>query len=309
MKPNKSKKSVVCFGEILWDNLPTGKRPGGAPMNVAYHLHKLGIDSHLISSIGNDQSGVELMDFLKEIGLKTDLVQIDREHATSEVQASVNPVNHEVSYEIISPVAWDFTTWQPNFEVLLNEAQAFVFGTLSARNMTSRNTLYKMLEYGSYHVFDVNLRAPHYSPEVIEALLQKSNMVKLNSSELLLIAQWYNQACVKEAECVEVLFDRFKIDEVLITKGSQGATYYTSLFRYDYPAYTVNVADTIGSGDSFLAAFLAMKLGDEPVEITLDYAVAMGAFITSQAGACPQYSKFDLERFIWKKKLGIKDMA
>ena len=303
----KSKKSVVCFGEILWDNLPTGKKPGGAPMNVAYHLHKLGIDSQLISSIGDDQSGIELMDFLKEIGLKTDLVQIDQAHDTSEVQASVNPSNHEVTYEIISPVAWDFISWQPNFETLLKEAQAFVFGTLSARNIASRNTLYQMLEHSAYRVFDVNLRAPHYSPEVIEALLKKSNLVKLNSSELLLIAQWYNRACVKEAECVEVLFDRFNIEEVIITKGSHGATYYTSLFRYDYPAYAVHVADTIGSGDSFLAAFLAMKLGDEPVEITLDYAVAMGAFITSQAGACPQYSKFDLERFIWKKKLGIFD--
>ena len=309
MKQHKSKKSVVCFGEILWDNLPTGRRPGGAPMNVAYHLHKLGLESQLISSIGNDASGEELMGFFTQIGLKTDLVQVDQEHATSEVLASVNPSNHEVTYDIVSPVAWDFIRWQPNFETLLNDAQAFVFGTLSARNITSRNTLYKMLDHSTYRVFDVNLRAPHYSQEVIDALLQKSNMVKLNSSELLLIAQWYNPTCVKEAECVEVLFARFNIDEVLITKGSQGATYYTALFRYDYPAYKVSVADTIGSGDSFLAAFLAMKLGDEPVEITLDYAVAMGAFITSQAGACPQYSKFDLERFIWKKKLGISDPA
>ena len=309
MKQHKSKKSVVCFGEILWDNLPTGRRPGGAPMNVAYHLHKLGLESQLISSIGNDASGEELMGFFAEIGLKTDLVQVDQEHATSEVLATVNPINHEVTYDIVSPVAWDFIRWQQNFETLLNEAQAFVFGTLSARNITSRNTLYKMLDHSAYRVFDVNLRAPHYSQEVIDALLQKSNMVKLNSSELLLIAHWYNPSCVKEAECVEVLFERFNIDEVLITKGSQGATYYTDLFRYDYPAYKVSVADTIGSGDSFLAAFLAMKLGDEPVEITLDYAVAMGAFITSQAGACPQYSKFDLERFIWKKKLGIHDPA
>lgn len=307
MKNMKSRKSVVCFGEILWDNLPTGRRPGGAPMNVAYHLHKLGIDSQLVSSIGNDLAGMELLEFLNNIGLKSDIVQIDRAHNTSEVQASVNPINHEVTYEIISPVAWDFISWQPNFEPLLKQAHAFVFGTLSARNTVTRNTLYQMLEHSAYRVFDVNLRAPHYSQDVIEALLQKSNLVKLNSSELSLIAQWYNPTCVKEAECVEVLFDRFNIEEVIITKGSQGATYYTALFRYDYPAYSVNVADTIGSGDSFLAAFLAMKLGDEPVEVTLDYAVAMGAFITSQAGACPQYSKFDLEKFIWKKKLGIYD--
>lgn len=274
-------------------------------MNVAYHLHRLGINSHLISSIGNDQSGLELLSFLKEIGLHTDYLQINQDQPTSEVRATVNETSHEVSYEIVAPVAWDFINWQPNHEALLNEAQAFVFGTLSARNVHSRNTLYQMLAHGSYHVFDVNLREPHYSQEVIDTLLQKSNLVKLNSSELMMIAQWYNPACKKETESVEVLFDRFNIDEILVTKGSQGAAYYTSALHYDYPAYSIKVTDTIGSGDSFLAAFLYMKLANEPIEITLDYAVAMGAFITSQAGACPLYSKFDLERFIWQKKLKI----
>lgn len=305
MKSNPSKKSVICFGEILWDNLPTGKRPGGAPMNVAYHLHKLGMNSQLISRLGNDQNGVELMGFLKGIGLQTQHIQIDVEHATSEVRATIDEINHEVTYEILAPVAWDYIEWKPAYEALLEEAQAFVYGTLSARNIDSRETLFKMLAYGSYHVFDVNLRAPHYSPKVIDDLLKSANLVKLNSSELLLIASWYNPACRKEEEGVEMLFDRFKMDEILITKGSQGASYYTSAFRYDYPAYKVEVADTVGSGDSFLAAFLAKKLGAAPIEDVLDYAAAMGAFITSQAGACPEYSKFDLEKFIWKKKLNI----
>lgn len=305
MKSNPSKKSVICFGEILWDNLPTGKRPGGAPMNVAYHLHKLGIKSQLISRVGNDHNGIELMDFLKEIGLQTHHIQIDFEHATSEVRATIDEINHEVTYEILAPVAWDYIDWKPAYEALLEEAQAFVFGTLSARNIDSRNTLFKMLSYGSYHVFDVNLRVPHYSLKVIDDLLKTANLVKLNSNELLLIASWYNPACRKEEEGVELLFDRFKMDEILITKGSQGASYYTSAFRYDYPAYKVEVADTVGSGDSFLAAFLAKKLEDAPIEDTLDFAAAMGAFITAHTGACPEYSKFDLERFIWKKKLNI----
>jgi fructokinase len=305
MEKKKSRKSVVCYGEILWDNLPTGKRPGGAPMNVAYHLHKLGINSHLISSIGDDPSGADLLTFLQEIELETKYVQTDYKHATSEVQASMDPVSHEVTYDIVAPVAWDFITWQPYFETLLEASDAFVYGTLSTRNTDSRNTLYKMVEYGSYRVFDVNLRAPHYSPDVIQTLLGQSHMVKLNNNELLLIAQWYNSKCSVEAECVEVLFNRFNMDEVLITKGSLGATYYTPTLRYDYPAYRIDVADTIGSGDSFLAAFLATKLNSEPLEIILDYAVAMGAFITAQAGACPKYSKFDLDRFIWKRKYGI----
>ena len=305
MKHGQSNKPVVCFGEILWDNLPTGRRPGGAPMNVAYHLHQLGLNSQLISSVGDDQPGRELLVFLKQIGVDTVHIQQNTEYATSEVLASVNESTHEVTYEIIQPVAWDYISWKPEFESLLKASQAFVFGTLSARNTVSRETLLRMLSHATYRVYDVNLRAPHYSPEVIDTLLQNADLVKLNSEELMLIAKWYDPACQKEADAVEVLFNLFKMKEIIITKGSMGATYYTPSFRYYYPAYPVKVADTIGSGDSFLAAFLAMKLGDEPVDLTLDYAVAMGAFITSQPGACPPYSQFDFNRFIWKKKLNF----
>ena len=305
MDTRERNKSVVCFGEVLWDNLPDGRKPGGAPMNVAYHLHQLGIDSQLISRVGKDDSGKALIAFLQEINLPVNRIQVDELQETSVVQASIAPDTQEVNYEIVFPVAWDFISWQPEYIPLLDEAAAFVFGSLSARHSTTRATLYKMLEYGSYHVFDVNLRAPHYEPNVIDDLLKKANLVKLNSSELLLIASWYNKNCRKEEEAVEMLFNRFKMEEMVITKGSKGATYYTENYRYDYPAYPTKVADTIGSGDSFLAAFLAMKLSDQSVEATLDYAVAMGAFITAKPGACPPYSKFDFTRYIWKKNLNI----
>ncbi len=305
MKTNRSQIAVVCFGEILWDNLPNGRRPGGAPMNVAYHLHRLGLQSKLVSSIGEDPSGMELIDFLTKIGLDTTYVQVNPEQKTSEVQALINPDNHEVTYEILAPVAWDYIGPEPALASMVYDAQAFVYGTLSARNAVSRATLTALLEQSSYRVFDVNLRAPHYSMDTIAQLLQKADLAKLNQNELTLIARAYNAACRTEGECVEVLFNKFKLDEVIVTKGSNGATYYSSSLRYDYPAYNIDVNDTIGSGDSFLAAFLAMKLSDEPLELILDYSAAMGAFITAQAGACPPYSKSDFERFIWKKKLGI----
>jgi fructokinase len=305
MNSRNRKKSVVCFGEVLWDNLPEGRKPGGAPMNVAYHLHQLGIDCHLISRVGKDTSGEALISFLKEMDLPVNRIQVDEVHDTSIVKASVDPETQEVSYEIIAPVAWDFISWKPEYIPLLDEADAFVYGSLSARNSISRETLYKMLQYGSYHVFDVNLRAPHYEPNVIDDLLKKANLVKLNSSELLQIAGWYSKNCTKEEEAVDMLFNRFKMAEIVITKGRKGATYYTENYRYDYPAYPTTVADTIGSGDSFLAAFLAMKLSDQSVEATLDYAVAMGAFITAKPGACPPYSKYDFTRYIWKKNLNI----
>jgi fructokinase len=305
MKTNRSQIAVVCFGEILWDNLPGGRRPGGAPMNVAYHLHRLGLESKLVSSVGHDGAGQELIDFLKSIGLETSYVQVNREQKTSEVQATVNPDNHEVTYEILAPVAWDFIGLDEALTSVVEDAQAFVYGTLSARNTVSRSTLNLLLEKSPYRIFDVNLRAPHHTKETIEQLLRPAHLAKLNKSELTLIAGWYNPNCRGEAECVEVLLNKFKLEEMLITKGGDGASYYSHTLRYDYPAYNIDVNDTIGSGDSFLAAFLAMKLRNEPLELMMDYSAAMGAFITSQAGACPPYSKSDFERFIWKKKLGI----
>jgi fructokinase len=297
--------SVVCFGEILWDVLPTERKPGGAPMNVAYHLHKLGINSALVSSIGNDKPGADLITFLQQVNLSTGNVQINNSYVTSEVIATIN-ASHEVSYEIVYPTAWDKITWRPQLAKLVSDAGAFVFGSLSSRDEVSRQTLLQLLDQAAYKVFDVNLRAPHYSVEIITNLLQKADMVKLNTAELMQIAGWYDNTCQTESDCVGVLLTKFNITEVLITKGGNGATYYTPAYRYDYPAYRISVADTIGSGDAFLAAFLSMKLRNEPAEIALDHAVAVGAFITSKAGACPEYSKHDLGHFIWKKKLATQ---
>lgn len=294
-------KSVVCFGEILWDNLPNGKRPGGAPMNVAYHLHKLGLNSHLISSIGNDEPGKELLDFLNRIGVGSNWVQIDDNHETSQVLASINEEN-EVSYDIVAPVAWDYIKWEEKMQELIKTSDAFVFGSLGSRNEASRATLFKMLDHARYKVFDVNLRAPHYSPKFVSDLLKRADMVKINSAELGMIAEWNGISYSKELDCIESIFSKFGMNEILITKGPHGATYYNKNLTYEYPAYRISVADTIGSGDSFLAAFLAMKLAGEPLEVALDYAVAMGAFITAQSGACPEYSKFDFDRFLWKRK-------
>lgn len=294
-------KSVVCFGEILWDNLPDGRRPGGAPMNVAYHLHKLGLQSHLISRVGNDLPGRELVGFLNEIGLQAHSVQIDDVHETSQVIASINEDN-EVSYDIIAPVAWDHINWDESMRELIKASDAFVFGSLGSRSEVSRSSLLKMLDHASYKVFDVNLRAPHYRPDFVFALLERADMVKINAAELRMISEWSGMACSGETECIRALFSRFRLNEALITRGAQGATYYTRNLTYQYPAYHIKVADTVGSGDSFLAAFLAMKLKDKPLEETLDYAVAMGAFITAQQGACPEYAKSDFDRFIWRQK-------
>lgn len=297
----KKANSVVCFGEVLWDVLPTVKRPGGAPMNVAYHLQKLGMQSALISSVGHDDPGRSLLEFLRSINLSTKYLQLSDNQPTSEVLATVSPL-HEVRYEIVYPVAWDFISWQPAYDALLKQSTALVYGSLASRNELSAATLLKMLVYDLYKVFDVNLRAPHYTPEIIDQLLRAANLIKMNAEELEIITEWYDPALEDEAARIAWLFDHFSVDEILISKGANGATYYTRNMKLDRSALLVPVNDTIGSGDSFLAAFLSKRLEQADPESALAYAIGMGAFITGQSGACPAYEKADFEMFLSAKQ-------
>lgn len=295
-------KKVVCFGEILWDMLPTGKKPGGAPMNVAYHLNRLGINSTIVSRVGNDSEGIGLKGFLDDIGISTALVQTDNQFQTSKVLATIGHDN-EVNYDIVAPVAWDFIQYEDRFEMLLQEADVLVYGSLVARNETSRNTLSKLLEKAKYRLFDVNLRAPHYMPATIDQLLKKADAIKLNIHELAEVSGWLGNRSGNEYTGIGLLQDHYDLKEIIVTKGAQGASYYTPSARHDYPAVPVKVKDTVGSGDSFLAAFLAQKLRGETSENMLAFATALGAYVTTQSGACPPYSRADLNRFMWEKDL------
>jgi len=295
-------KKVVCFGEVLWDVLPDGKKPGGAPMNVAYHLNKLGIEGQMISRVGADVAGEELLQFLSKMGLTTAYIQLDEGYKTSEVIAIMDE-NHEMQYDIVKPVAWDFIENNDAIESMVSSADVMVFGSLVARHAVTRNTLYRLLERAKFRLFDVNFRTPHYTRETIEYLLAKADAVKLNNHELHFIAQWMGQTEDNEALAIARLQQTYGLQEIIVTKGGSGASYYTMESRYDYKAYPVTVKDTVGSGDSFLAAFLAQKLLGKSIEDMLDYAAALGAYVTAQSGANPVYKTSDLHRFIWEKQL------
>lgn len=288
---------IVCFGEILWDNLPTGRTAGGAPMNVAYHLNRTGAESQLVSRIGDDEAGAELIDFSTQKGLPTDFLQTDPGYPTGEVVARVMD-NHEVVYDILPDAAWDFISSSAEIKQLAAQADAFVFGSLAARNEQSRETLLQLLEIAKFKVLDINLRAPHYSKEILELLLSKADLLKLNDDELRLLTQWFCTGSTTERESISILQQKFGIDGIIVTKGADGASYYTAGQSYSGKAYQVTVADTIGAGDSFLAAFLYRKLTKSPIAETLDYALAMGAFIASKPGACPAYTASELDDFI-----------
>lgn len=289
-------KSVYCYGEVLWDIFAEGARAGGAPFNVAYNLMRMGIDSHMISRVGNDKLGTDLMTQLTNWNISTQDSQIDPVYPTGTVIAHIDEHN-EAHYDIIKPVAWDFIEFRNYYIEKISSASAFVFGSLITRSETSRNTLFELLEIAQFKVFDINIRPPHYSVSVINELLQKADLVKMNKAELHLVLDFLNKSYVDEDDAVHFIQDKFDVKEVLVSKGSKGALYYDGNTKYDAPAVPVTIQDTVGSGDAFLAGFLSKRiLRENPIEI-MNQATALGAFITSQKGACPSYDLNDFELF------------
>jgi fructokinase len=278
---------VVCFGEVLWDILSSGPLPGGAPMNVAYHLKKSGTNPAMITKIGLDDYGKELLNIFSKSGITTEYFYVDYEHATGLVYANPNEHN-EVVYDIVFPSAWDFIEWKDEFIPLLQQSQFFVYGSLACRHKTSRDTLAQLLEIANTKVLDINLRPPHYQRTQVEYLLQKADILKMNLAELELVTGWFSQFKSVE-DRIKLIQDQFKIDTVIVTMGGDGALVNDKGNIYRHEGFKVTVADTIGSGDSFLAGFLHQLLNGFSIETALTFASGMGAFIATQAGACPQY--------------------
>lgn len=286
--------TVICFGEILWDVLPTSKQPGGAPMNVAVHLRNFGLTAQLISRVGNDALGRELLEFLREKHLPTAYVQLGATHLTGIAKANLTDRN-EVVYKILQPVAWDHIEYDASLEPLYQKS-ILVYGSLAARSQTSRNTLNRLLDQAALNVFYVNLRAPHYTPLEVTYLLQKADILKINHNELAEIVGWYTGP-LAERDAMQYLRDRFKLKTVCVTRGENGAIMLTNDGFAEHPGFNVKVEDTIGSGDSFLAAFLYKTLQGETPKKILEFACAAGAYVATQRGATPIVS----EQLILKK--------
>lgn len=301
MNADHLRSSVICFGEILWDILPDGPQPGGAPLNVAYHLNKLEVDTSIISRIGNDSAGQKLEDLLDSWGISKNLIQKDLIYPTSEVIARMDNVN-EVSYEIVFPVAWDFIKHEKSDDIQLKGANYVVYGSLSSRNEISRNTLFEILEGNGIKVFDINLRPPFYNKTLLEELIKRADIVKFNEAELEIAQLLFGGTFSKESDQVEYIQEKFQIPEVIITKGEFGASYYKNNDSYQACGVGIDVKDTIGSGDSFLAAFIASHCQKIDPETSIKNAVSMGAFIATKKGGCPDY---DLSDYIKFKKQSI----
>ncbi|WP_116788273.1 carbohydrate kinase family protein [Flavobacterium psychrotrophum] len=291
-----NKPSVFCYGEVLWDIFPEGARAGGAPFNVAYNLMRMGVDAHMISRIGEDKLGADLMNQVADWNISTQDSQIDPNYPTGTVIAHIDEHN-EAHYDIIQPVAWDFIEFRNDYIEKVGKAEAFVFGSLITRNEVSRNTLFQLLEIAKFKVFDVNIRPPFFSVPVIKDLLAKADLVKMNKAELRLILDYVGKEYVTEDDGIRFIQDTFNVKEVLVSKGSKGAVYYNGGVHFEAPAVPVTIQDTVGSGDAFLAGFLSKRImGANPQDI-MAQATALGAFITAREGACPSYTLADFKSF------------
>ncbi|MEO6905404.1 MAG: carbohydrate kinase [Ginsengibacter sp.] len=279
---------VVCFGEILWDFLPQGKLAGGAPVNVAYHLKMLGKNPAIISRIGSDNLGKELIQFLKMKNLETGFIQLDEVNETGKVLVTIKE-NNEAEYQIVKPVAWDFIECRDELISLVEEGKYFVFGSLINRNKKSANTLFNYLEIAQKKVFDINLRPPYFDKKILKDLLEKTDLLKLNIAELHLLSKWFNEY-KNDEDKIKWLQEKFRIETTIVTKGDTGAILYIQDSFYYHDGYAVNVKDTIGSGDSFLAAIISKLIDHATAEEALDFANALGAFVASCAGGCPEYT-------------------
>lgn len=278
-------KSVICFGEVLWDLLPDGKVAGGAPMNVAYHLNNFGVQTRMVSRIGDDGWGKELMQFLQAKDISTDLIQTDPDHQTGIVNVTFDEKGGP-DYDIVQPVAWDFIHLDSKILDAVERSDLLVFGSLAARGEVSRKTLLQMLESARLKVFDVNLRPPFYRQDSLEQLLCQADIVKMNDDELDIISAWYTRK-TGELDKMELVKKHFDLTGVLMTKGKSGASYLDDDGLHEQTGFPVKVADTIGSGDSFLAGFLSQWLaGRYPLEC-LRFACATGALVATHRGGTP----------------------
>ncbi|MCU7548696.1 carbohydrate kinase [Chitinophagaceae bacterium LB-8] len=292
MKPSLLQRDVVCFGEVLWDILPDKALPGGAPMNVAYHLKKLGTNPAMITRIGKDEYGEKLVELLSQNNISTDYIQVDDNHSTGLVYAKLKAQN-EMIYDIVQPAAWDFIQWDDQLNESVKQSKFFVYGSLTSRDQVSRDTLYKLLDIANAKVLDINLRPPHFNRSLVEYLLGKADILKLNNAELELITSWYSKFLHAE-DRMKLLQDRFHIETVVVTLGDEGAMLLENDSVSRHPGYHVQVADTIGSGDAFLAGFIHQIIKGAASQQALSFACGAGALIASKSGGCPQYETSEI---------------
>ncbi|MBA4136562.1 MAG: carbohydrate kinase [Opitutus sp.] len=287
----ESAPSVICFGEMLWDILPEGLFPGGAPFNVAFHLRQFGLAPHVVTGVGRDLLGDELVLRLKNAGLDTLGVARHTGLPTGYVRATLSPAG-DASYEIATEVAWDqIVTGEDTLRATV-QARAVVFGSLALRSTFNRAALERLLPAlppDALRVFDVNLRAPHDDLALVRELARRATLLKMNATEARRLAGRKDTASGDEEELARAIAADTSCNLVCVTAAEQGAGLLEHGRWHWEPGQPVQVVDTVGSGDAFLAALLAQLLRGTPAPIALRFACRMGEWIARHRGATPAH--------------------
>lgn len=291
---------VVSFGEILWDKLPSRKVPGGAPLNFAYRLNSFENSLSIISKVGDDSLGKELSEFLNKNGLDTEHIQISKIYKTGEVNVSIDK-NGIADYDILNPVAWDDISLNLKNIELTKNCSVFVFGSLICRNMTSRRTLKELLKIAPFKLFDINLRSPYYNMNLIEELMLSSDFIKFNYEEIEEISTIYINKKTTLENMIETISEKTKTKNICVTMGEKGACYYTNNSFYYQDGFKINVLDTVGAGDSFLATLVEGILNKTKPQEILKKACAVAALVASKEGATPKVSMREINNLLIKK--------
>ena len=285
------KPIVVGIGELLWDVLPTGKRAGGAPINFVYHATQMGAEGYAISAVGNDLSGTEIVQELEKNHISNSLGTV--EYPTGSVMVELK--EGIPTYTIIEGVAWDHIPLTQESIDLIKRADAICFGTLALRSQASKETILSLLSYAredALRFFDINIRQSYYSKELIETLLHKANVFKINDEELVLLRDMCKLEGSDEEVCRQIL-QKYNLKYLVLTAGCVFSSIYTADEVSTIPTPRVEVADTVGAGDSFSGAFVYSVLTGKSLREAHQTAVETAAFVCTQEGAWPPYPNKD----------------
>lgn len=290
-------KKAICFGEVLWDIFPSGKKIGGAPFNVARQISKFGFDCNLISAVGKDKLGEDLLSKINDSKISLDTIQSKSDLATGTVQISLDE-NGSATYSISKPVAWDAIEVNTKIEQLVRASDVFIYGSLATRSKISRESLLELLNISKFNVFDLNLRAPHYQFDNLKYMMKQADFLKLNDEEVALICSHLDitQNGIK-SQMLEIS-KKFSVDYVAVTLGDKGAMLLHDRQFFTSDSYKVDVKDTVGAGDAFLAALISNLLKFEQPLLALNYACAVGALVASKEGANPDISEIEIQKML-----------
>ena len=283
------KNIVVGMGEALWDILPEGKKIGGAPANFAYHVSQFGLPSCVVSAVGNDSLGKEIVDNLTSKGLNHHINEVP--YPTGTVQVEIDQAGIP-QYDIKENVAWDNIPYTASLRELAQNTRAFCLGALAQRNVVARETIQSYLDAmpqtdDTLVVFDVNLRQGFYSKEILCTSMQRCNILKINDEELVTVSRMFGYPGIDLQDKCWILLGKYNLRMLILTCGINGSYVFTPGHVSFQPTPSVEVADTVGAGDSFTAAFIASLLRGKSVAEAHKVAVETSAFVCTKNGAMP----------------------